>query len=94
MVHYGDGTSVELPVRNFREVWDWGFLALTKEMTELGCVKGWSNGSNKGLYLWRWVNPHPGKTISSIDIVSKCGSQIPLIAAISVEDNYNDHATP
>ena len=94
VVYYGDGTSVELPVRNFREVWDWGFLALTKEMTELGCVKGWSNGSNKGLYLWRWVNPHPGKTISSIDIVSKCGSQIPLIAAISVEDNYNDHATP
>ena len=71
-----------------------GLEFLTKEMTELGCVKGWSNGSNKGLYLWRWVNPHPGKTISSIDIVSKCGSQIPLIAAISVEDNYNDHATP
>ena len=86
VVHYGDGTKEELPVRNYREVWDWGFLALTGEMATNHCVKGWANGENKGLYLWRWTNPHPEKTVASLDIVSACGSQIPLIAAISVED--------
>ena len=86
IVHYGDGTKDELPVRNYREVWDWGFLALTGEMATNNCVKGWANGENKGLYLWRWTNPHPEKAITTIDIVSACGAQIPLIAAISVEE--------
>jgi hypothetical protein len=89
VVHYGDGSVEELPVRNYREVWDWGFLAFTGEMAESHCVKGWANGENKGLYLWRWTNPHPEKAIASIDVVSACGSQIPLVAAISVEDPDN-----
>lgn len=86
VVRYGDGTTVELPVRNYREVWDWGYLAFTPEMGECHCVKGWANGANKGLYLWQWTNPHPEKRIATIDIVSACGDQIPLIAAISAED--------
>ncbi len=86
VVHFGDGTVEELPVRNYREVWDWGFLALTAEMEAAHCVKGWANDGNKGLYLWRWTNPHPEKAIATIDIVSACGAQIPLIAAISVEE--------
>ena len=86
VVRYGDGTVEEVPVRNYREVWDWGFLALTAEMEANHCVKGWANGENKGLYLWRWTNPHPEKAIATIDIVSACAGQIPLIAAISVED--------
>lgn len=86
VINYGDGTKIELPVRNFHEVWDWGYIATTDDMTKSSCFKGWANGSNKGLYLWRWTNPHPEKQISSIDIVSACGSQIPLIAAISVEE--------
>lgn len=86
VVRYGDGTVEEVPVRNYREVWDWGFLALTAEMEANHCVKGWANDENKGLYLWRWTNPHPEKAIASIDIVSACAGQIPLIAAISVED--------
>ncbi|MBQ7721491.1 MAG: hypothetical protein IJT64_01130, partial [Kiritimatiellae bacterium] len=86
VINYGDGTKEELPVRNYREVWDWGFLALTAEMATNHCVKGWANDGNKGLYLWRWTNPHPEKAIATIDIVSSCGAQIPLIAAISVEE--------
>ena len=93
VVHYGDGTVEELPVRNYREVWDWGFLALTGDMATNHCVKGWANGSNKGLYLWRWTNPHPEKAITTIDIVSACGAQIPLIAAISVEDPGPEYVT-
>ena len=93
VVHYGDGSVEELPVRNYREVWDWGFLALTGDMATNHCVKGWANGSNKGLYLWRWTNPHPEKAIASIDIVSACGAQIPLIAAISVEEPGPEYVT-
>lgn len=34
---------------------------------------------------FRWRNPHPGKTIRSIDILSACGGGVPAIAAISAE---------
>ena len=34
---------------------------------------------------FRWSNPHPEKTIRSIDILSACGEGVPAIAAISTE---------
>lgn len=86
VINYGDGSKVEVPVRNYREAWDWGFIASTAEMAANDCVRGWTNGANKGLYLWRWRNPYPEKRVATIDIVSANGQQIPLIAAISVED--------
>ena len=86
VVNYGDGSKVEVPVRNYREAWDWGFIASTAEMAANDCVRGWTNGANKGLYLWRWRNPYPEKRVATIDIVSANGQQIPLIAAISVEE--------
>lgn len=83
--NYGDGSSIEVPIRNFREIWDWGYVAPTQEMKENGCFAGWNNAKNQGLYVWRWKNPHPEKLLSSIDVRSANGTQIPLLAAITAE---------
>lgn len=88
--NYGDGSTVEVPIRNFREIWDWGYVAPTQEMKENGCFAGWNNAKNQGLYVWRWQNPHPEKLLSSIDIRSGNGDQIPLIAAITAEKPHPD----
>lgn len=84
--NYEDGTKVEAPCRNFHEVWDWFFVATTGDMAKSGCYAGWKNSANRGLYVWRWQNPSPEKRIVSVDIVSACGQQIPLIVAATVEE--------
>lgn len=86
VVNYEDGTKVEAPCRNFREVWDWYFVSLTEDMTANRCFKGWTNGQNRGLYIWQWENPHPEKRVKSLDIVSANTQQIPLIVAATVEE--------
>ena len=86
VVNYEDGTKVEAPCRNFREVWDWYFVSLTEDMTANRCFKGWTNGQNRGLYIWQWQNPHPEKRVKSLDIVSANTQQIPLIVAATVEE--------
>ena len=50
------------------------------------CFKGWTNGQNRGLYIWQWQNPHPEKRVKSLDIVSANTQQIPLIVAATVEE--------
>ena len=86
VVNYEDGTKEELPCRNFREVWDWYFVAPTAEMAQNHCYKGWTNGMNRGLYIWQWQNPHPEKRVKTLDIISANTQQIPLIVAATVEE--------
>lgn len=61
-------------------------LAVRASKREILDVNAFFTPRNRGLYLWRWQNPHPEKSIAAIDIVSANGDQIPLIAAISVEE--------
>ncbi|MGN0827703.1 MAG: hypothetical protein ACI4QD_07220 [Kiritimatiellia bacterium] len=84
-INYGDGSSALCPVVTAQQVYDWYFLATTGEMVSNRCVKGWGNSSNRGFYLYCWENPHPGKLVSSIDIVDADPNQICLLAAITVE---------
>lgn len=83
--NYEDGSKVEVPCRNFHEVWDWFFVATTDDMTRSNCYKGWANKQNRGLYIWQWRNPHPEKRVKTLDIIAGTGQQIPLIVAATVE---------
>jgi hypothetical protein len=83
--NYEDGTKVEVPCRNFHEVWDWFFVATTDDMTKNNCYKGWTNKQNRGLYIWQWRNPQPEKRVKTLDIIAGTGQQIPLIVAATVE---------
>ena len=83
LIHYADGGKVEIPIRDGIEVDDW-FRASTRR-PGMTAYPGWLNSERKGLYLWRWVNPHPEKTIRSFDIVSQNRNSIPIIVAVSAE---------
>jgi len=48
---------------------------------------GWKNSKDRGLYIYEWVNPEPGKVINAIDIESYGGQLVPIIVAISGERN-------
>ena len=86
VVHYADGTSETAPMVGARDFGDWWIdtrrigLASTAR-----CRTGWVNSENKGFHVLRWENPHPEKTIATIDVESACGETIPIIEAITVE---------
>lgn len=85
VVRYADGTSEPIPILEGRDIGDWWFDARKKTAaTQLWRV-GWKNSESRGFQALRWDNPHPEKTIASLDIVSACGSAIPIIAAITAE---------
>ncbi len=83
VIHYADGTSAIVPIRDGIEADDWYWLKKKSAMT---AHPGWKNSEGRGLYLWRWSNPNPEKTIATLDIRSKRNNSIPIIAAISTED--------
>ena len=63
-VTYSDGSTVEIPIRNLNEIFNW----ITEGNAEQA-IPGWSgrNASRDvGLTLFAWPNPHPEKPIRSI----------------------------
>ena len=89
-VHYCDGELATIPVRIGQDVRDW--WTLEDEPLEHSQV-GWV-GSNKGvaryhgylrLYLSRWDNPHPEKSLQTIDYVATGSKSAPFCVAITAE---------
>ncbi|MBS1370132.1 MAG: hypothetical protein HPZ91_09280 [Lentisphaeria bacterium] len=83
IIHYADGSALELPIRANIETGDW-FHVLDK-ISGMECVPGFVNSEKKGLFVWKWRNPSPEKTIASIDIISAGNSMVPIIAGITAE---------
>lgn len=90
-VHYDDGTSAMLPILFGKDVLDWWKYPGAPEPTR-GRV-AWQ-GENEGakqfratirLYLMTWENPHPGKTVTSIDYASTMTNCAPFCVAITAE---------
>lgn len=84
VIHYADGSVLELPIRDEIEVADWFWAAKTRRST-MTAHTGWLNSEGRGLYIWRWENPHPEKMVRSFDIVSQNRNSIPIIVAVSAE---------
>ncbi|HEY3332751.1 MAG TPA: glycoside hydrolase family 2 TIM barrel-domain containing protein [Capsulimonadaceae bacterium] len=66
-VHYDDGTTAEIPLREGIELADWW------DMKPLAASRvGWTgrNGMHApiGMYVTEWTNPHPNKAIATIDL--------------------------
>lgn len=83
IVNYADGTKAELPIRGNIEIGDW--YHVLKTYPGMVCVPGFVNSQKKGLFVWKWENPHPEKTISSLDIVSANKAMIPILVGLSAE---------
>ena len=86
VVHYADGTSLAIPMIGRRDFDDWWIDSRRAELASSArCVPGWKNSEGRGFHVLRWENPHPGKTIATIDIESACTGTIPIIEAITAE---------
>jgi hypothetical protein len=91
-VRYDDGTSASIPVVYGEDVRDWWFTADSKGVSR-GKV-AWTGDNDYAkeaqsrirVYLSSWENPHPGKTIASIDYLRTGDSPAaPFCVAITLE---------
>jgi hypothetical protein len=76
IVHYGDGTRLEIPIRYGEDVRDW-WVRSDPDPRVTRAQVAWS-GSNEAsarmrsrirLYLSSWENPYPERTLQSLDMV-------------------------
>jgi len=86
MIHYSDGSSEVFPLREGVEIADWW------DMKPLAAARaGWTgrNGVHApvGMYVTEWTNPHPDKTISTIDIEGNItGAQLVVVGITAGEE--------
>lgn len=85
LIHYSDGTTQEIPVIGERDIsgW-WGARAVPN--AKIGVESSNAEKDQINMQCFRWTNPHPGKEIRSLDIISAQESAVPAVAAITVEE--------
>jgi hypothetical protein len=86
VVHYADGTEARVLVRIGVEIADW---YVDPKPLPSAKVAWQGHIADKpgpiGLYAMRWVNPHPDKEITGLDLVSAAGNPVPVVVAVTVE---------
>ena len=93
VIHYADGSSERIPVVYGRSLVNWWkFSRGTEEPTEARVAWAGSNDStdmNPGLkirlFAITWTNPHPEKTITSLDVLSAGKECDPFLVALTLE---------
>ncbi len=91
-VHYADGTSVEVPIRQGRQIMDWwGDPMRHAEGFEAGNTVVGFTGSNPlraavHAYLYEWINPKPDVEITSVDFTRADDSRaaVPVMVGLTV----------
>ena len=90
-IHYADGSQATIPIVCGEDVRDWWSYDHKKRATRGQVVWVGRNAATKEaniylrLYLSVWENPHPEKTVASLDYVSAMTVAAPFCAAITVE---------
>jgi len=90
-VHYHDGSQEAIPIISGEDVRDWWSLDSPSLVTRGQVVwVGRNEATTKAgyylrLYMTNWENPHPDKTVASLDYVSAMMTAGPFCAAITVE---------
>lgn len=82
MIHYTDGTAVDIPLKIGMNINDWwnasdlpkAAVAWTAPLKEAGWV---------GLFQFPWENPREDVAITSVDFVSGGGGAVPALLAIT-----------
>jgi hypothetical protein len=92
VVHYADQSEQTIEVVFGRDVRDWWYHYGDKEPTHSNVA--WK-GSNRAalvrkcslwLFSQTWTNPHPDKTVVSIDYVSTLTRAAPFVVAMTLTD--------
>ena len=90
-IHYVDGSQATIPIIYGEDVRDWWSRDHKKLATRGQVVWVGQNAATKQikiylrLYLNVWENPHPEKTIASLDYVSAMTVAAPFCVAITAE---------
>ena len=88
LVHYNDGTTEKAPISYPDDVADWVQSGENDRLPEerIGWRGMLANGTNERvLSEVVWKNPHPQKTVSTIDFVSSHKAAAPFLIAITLE---------
>jgi hypothetical protein len=91
VVHYQDGSSVDVPIVYGRDVRDWWNWDDSKPVT--GGRVAWTGTNTYAarfniavrLYVSSWSNPHPEKNVATIDVRSANSISAPICVAITAE---------
>ncbi len=81
-IHYADGSRIDIPVRMKQEINSWGEI---EALPHAKIALERTNPAKKHLQCFPWNNPHPEKTIQSIDLVSQKSGAVPAVVAITAE---------
>jgi hypothetical protein len=89
VIHYGDSSTVEIPVEYGVHMRDW--LALWRETLEVsGAQVAWLAidplSPPARLYSMTWDNPHPDKAVTAIDFNSAEAESAPFVVAMTAEE--------
>jgi hypothetical protein len=88
-VRYEDASDVVVPVVNGEDVRDWWCHDGGKPVTRGQVVWAGRNEATPNyirLYLCVWENPHPERTVASIDYISRMTNAAPFCVAMTVEE--------
>jgi hypothetical protein len=91
VVHYADKTEETIPIvygEDVRDWWDWkGRNELKRAKVAWRGKNAYSaeNGREIRLFSESWTNPHPEKTVATIDVVSKKTACAPFLVALTLE---------
>ncbi|MEI6503022.1 MAG: hypothetical protein WCP21_18590, partial [Armatimonadota bacterium] len=88
VVHYTDGTQAVFPIRYEIEVGDW-YTPRPLPGTRVGWTGNTEGHSPVGLFVTEWTNPHPDKTIGTLDIVGHLQATNLILVAVTVGVEQN-----
>ena len=87
VMHYKDGSSETRQVKFFDDIADW--LAEPTDNPFDAAQIGWQVTDKNGKYMnlseLVWKNPHPDKTIQTIDFISAKAKAAPFLVGITLE---------
>ena len=85
VIHYADGTTVEIPIRDKEEIMNWWYPTHGAKYRAAIHVPN-SQTDDVGLVVFGWDNPHPEKVLRSVEFQSLKSDGIVVVAAVTASD--------
>ncbi len=82
LVHYADGTTAEIPIRDKEEIMNWWYPTHGAKYRAAVHVPN-AQTDDVGLVVFGWDNPLPEKAIRSIEFKSRHAEGIVVVAAVT-----------
>ena len=83
VVHYADGSEAAIPVRDGKELENW-WSPEHSDRYRVGFYARNERTSSVGMLVYAWDNPHPGKTIESLEFRSENTAGVVILAGVTL----------